>query len=112
LQHHYDVAKLQGLKTDILISGSQVLGGLKAFAVKHSPFWCIASWFRDPGQAKLKGLGVELPPKLDSWTVLWVVRSGRWDAPTMIQTAAATTLRTLSPPADGVLYFIRACYAL
>jgi Transposase DDE domain len=68
--------------------------------------WLLIAMIRDPGKGTLKGLGVYLPPTLRYWTTLRMVRSGQWDASTVITTLAATTLRTLPPPADGVLYLI------
>jgi hypothetical protein len=35
-----------------------------------------------------------------------MVRSGQWDAPTLVSAMAASTLRALPPPADGILYLI------
>ena len=35
-----------------------------------------------------------------------MIRSGQWDAAAVIEGMAPTTLRTLPPPADGVLYLI------
>jgi hypothetical protein len=68
--------------------------------------WLLIAMIRDPGKGTLKGLGVYLPPTLRYWTTLRMVRSGQWDASAVITTLAATTLRTLPPPADGVLYLI------
>ena len=74
--------------------------------LKRSTFWCAAGWFRDPGKGTLKDLGMYLSPKLHYWTVMWTVRSGQWDTPAMLQTMAASTLRTLPPPVDSVFYLI------
>jgi hypothetical protein len=68
--------------------------------------WLLIAMIRDPGKGTLKGLGVYLPPPLRYWTTLRMVRSGQWDASAVITTLAATTLRTLPPPADGVLSLI------
>jgi hypothetical protein len=68
--------------------------------------WLLVAVIRAPGKGTLKGLGAYLPPTLHYWTILRMVRSGQWDASAVIETLAATTLRTLPPPADGVLYLI------
>ena len=68
--------------------------------------WLLIAMIRDPGKGTLKGLGVYLPPTLRYWTTLRMVRSGQWDASAVITMLAATALRTLPPPADGVLSLI------
>lgn len=68
--------------------------------------WLVVALIRDPGKGTLKGLKPYLPPKLQYWTTLRMVRSGQWDAAAVVCQMAATTLRTLPPPADGVLYLI------
>jgi hypothetical protein len=47
-----------------------------------------------------------LPPTLKYWPTMRMIRSGQWDAAAVIEGLATTTLRTLPPPADGVLYLI------
>jgi hypothetical protein len=61
---------------------------------------------RDPGKGTLKGLKPYLPPTLKYWTTLRMVRSGQWDAQAVLTDMATATLRSLPPPADGVLYLI------
>jgi Transposase DDE domain len=68
--------------------------------------WLVVALIRDPGKGTLKGLGTYLPSKLKYWTTLRMVRSGQWDAQALMTAMAATTLRTLPPPLDGVLYLI------
>jgi Transposase DDE domain len=68
--------------------------------------WLVVALIRDPGQGTLKGLGTSLPAKLTYWTTLRMVRSGPWDAQGLMTAMAATTLRTLPPPLDGVRYLI------
>jgi hypothetical protein len=68
--------------------------------------WLLIALIRDPGKGTLKGLMSYLPPTLNYWTPLRMIRSGQWDAAAVIEGMATTTLRTLPPPADGVLYLI------
>jgi hypothetical protein len=68
--------------------------------------WLLIAVIRDPGKGTLKGLGAYLPLKLPYWTTLRMVRSSQWDAIAVMTQMAAATLRTLPPPADGVLYVI------
>jgi hypothetical protein len=64
--------------------------------------WLVVALIRDPGKGTLKGLGPYLPPTLRYGTTLRMVRSGHWDAPTLVSAMAAATLRVLPPPADGI----------
>jgi Transposase DDE domain len=68
--------------------------------------WLVIALIRDPGKGTLKGLRPYLPPKLPYWTTVRMVRSGQWDAQAVLTDLAAATLRSLPPPADGVLYLI------
>ena len=68
--------------------------------------WLLIALIRDPGKGTLKGLMSYLPPTLNYWPPLRMIRSGQWDAAAVIEGMATTTLRTLPPPADGVLYLI------
>jgi hypothetical protein len=68
--------------------------------------WLLIALIRDPGKGTLKGLGAYLPPTLRYWTTLRMVRSGQWDAHTVLEHMATTPLRTLPPPTDGILYVI------
>lgn len=61
---------------------------------------------RDPGKGTLKGLTSSLPPALTYWTTMRMVRSGQWDAQAVLTDMATATLRSLPPPADGVLYLL------
>jgi hypothetical protein len=61
---------------------------------------------RAPGKGTLKGLRPYLPAKLPYWTTVRMVRSGQWDAQAVLTDRATATLRSLPPPADGVLYLI------
>lgn len=68
--------------------------------------WLVIALIRDPGKGTLKGLRPYLPPKLAYWTVVRMVRSGQWNAQAVLTDMAAATLRSLPPPADGVLYLL------
>jgi hypothetical protein len=68
--------------------------------------WLLMALLRDPGKGTLKGLKPYLPPTLKYWTTVRMIRSGQWDAEAVVCEMATATLRTLPPPADGVLYLI------
>jgi Transposase DDE domain group 1 len=68
--------------------------------------WLVMALIRDPGKGTLKGLHAYLPSTLKYWTTLRMLRSGQWDAAAVVCDLATATLRTLPPPADGVLYLI------
>jgi hypothetical protein len=68
--------------------------------------WLIVALIRTPGKGTLKGLRPYLPAKLPYWTTVRMVRSAQWDAQAVLTDVAATTLRSLPPPTDGVLYLI------
>ena len=68
--------------------------------------WLLMALIRDPGKGTLKGLTSYLPPTLKYWTTVRMVRSGQWDAQAVLTDMATATLRSLPPPADGVLYLI------
>lgn len=68
--------------------------------------WLLVALIRAPGKGTLKGLRPYLPSKLHYWTTVRMVRSGQWDAQAVLTDLAMTTLRSLPPPADGVLYLI------
>jgi hypothetical protein len=68
--------------------------------------WLLMALIRAPGKGTLKGLKPYLPPTLPYWTTLRMIRSGQWDAQTVLTDMAPITLRSLPPPADGVLYLI------
>jgi Transposase DDE domain len=68
--------------------------------------WLVMALIRDPGKGTLKGLKPYLPAKLPYWTTVRMVRSGQWNAQAVLTDMATATLRSLPPPADGVLYLI------
>ena len=65
--------------------------------------WLMVALLRAPGKGTLKGLRPYLPPQLPYWTTVRMVRSGPWDAQAVLTDLAATTLRSLPPPTDGVV---------
>jgi hypothetical protein len=68
--------------------------------------WLVIACIRDPGKGTLKGLHAYMPPTLKYWTTLRMVHSGQWDAQAVLTDMATATLRSLAPPADGVLYLL------
>ena len=68
--------------------------------------WLLMALIRDPGKGTLKGLKPYLPPTLQYWTTVRMVRSGQWDAQAVVSDMATATLRAATAPADGVLYLI------
>jgi len=68
--------------------------------------WLLMALVRAPGKGTLKGLHAYMPPTLHYWTTLRMMRSKQWDAEAVVYDLATTTLRTLSPPSDGILYLI------
>jgi Transposase DDE domain len=68
--------------------------------------WLVMALIRDPGKGSLKGLKPYLPAKLSYWTTVRMVRAGQWDAQAVLTDMATATLRSLPPPADGVLSLI------
>jgi Transposase DDE domain len=68
--------------------------------------WLLMALMRDPGKGTCKGLTPYLPPTLQYWTTLRMIRSGQWDAEAVVCQMATATLRALPPPADGILHLI------
>jgi hypothetical protein len=68
--------------------------------------WLFVAMIRDPGAGTLKGLCPYLPPHLSYWTLIRMLRSGKWDAQAVMNGMAKKVMRSLPPPADGKLYLI------
>ena len=68
--------------------------------------WLLVAIIRDPGAGTLKGLCPYLPPHLSYWTLIRMLRSGKWDAQAVMTGMADKVLRSLPPAADGKLYLI------
>jgi hypothetical protein len=68
--------------------------------------WLLIALIRDPGKGTCKGLTPYLPPTLQYWTTLRMIRSGQWEAEAVVCQMATATLRALPPPADGILHLI------
>jgi Transposase DDE domain len=66
--------------------------------------WLLVSLLVIEGGATLTALTRLMPRSLAYWTVLRMLRSGYWDATTLVTELGLTTLRSLPPPADGVLH--------
>ena len=65
--------------------------------------WLLMALMRDPGNGTLKGLHASMPPTLQYWTTMRMIRSGQWEAETVLSAMATATLRALPPPVDGIL---------
>ena len=68
--------------------------------------WLLMALMRDPGKGTLKGLHAYMPPTLKYWTTMRMIRSGQWEAETVLSAMATATLRALPPPAHGILYLL------
>jgi Transposase DDE domain len=68
--------------------------------------WLLVAIIRDPGAGTLKGLCPYLPPHLSYWALIRMLRSGKWDAQTVMNGMAKKVVRSLPPAADGKLYLI------
>ncbi|MCI0664324.1 MAG: transposase [Acidobacteria bacterium] len=68
--------------------------------------WLLVMLILVQGSATLKNLTRQMPCYLHYWTVLRMVKAGYWDASALITELAQTTLYSLLPPADGILYLI------
>jgi Transposase DDE domain len=68
--------------------------------------WLLVMLILVQGSATLKNLTRHMPRSLHYWTVLRMVKAGYWNASALITELAQTTLYSLPPPADGVLYLI------
>jgi hypothetical protein len=65
--------------------------------------WLLIALILDRGQGTLTSLCHYLPPKLKYWTLMRMVRSGQWDADILVTRMAQDVMRSLPPPADGVM---------
>jgi DDE family transposase len=65
--------------------------------------WLLMALMRAPGKGTLKGLQAYLPSTLKYWTTMRMIRSGQWEAETVLSAMATATLRALPPPADSIL---------
>ena len=68
--------------------------------------WFLVGIIRDPGAGTLKGLCPYLPPPLSYWSLIRMLRSGKWDAHAVMSGMADKVLRSLPPAADGKLFLI------
>ena len=91
------------------VVGDAEPGGLSAntwLGISSAAAGLLIALIRDPGKGTLKGLQAYLPPTLQYWTTLRMIRSSQWDAEAVVDDMATATLRALPPPTDGVLYLI------
>jgi hypothetical protein len=68
--------------------------------------WLLLSLLLCQGSATWKQLVRFMPPRLQYWSVLRLLRAGYWDAADLLAEMAHAVLATLPPPADGTLYLI------
>jgi Transposase DDE domain len=68
--------------------------------------WLLVSLLLCQGSATLKQLVRLMPPRLQYWSVLRLLRAGYWEAADLLAEMARAVLATLPPPADGTLYLI------
>src|SRR3954454_23776856 len=68
--------------------------------------WLLVSLLLCQGSATLKQLVRFMPPRLQYWSVLRLLRAGYWEAADLLAEMARAVLATLPPPADGTLYLI------
>jgi hypothetical protein len=66
--------------------------------------WLLVTLMVIEGGATLKALTRLMPRTLAYWTVLRMMRSGYWEASSLIEELSVAVLATLPPPADGVLH--------
>src|SRR5262247_1822968 len=66
--------------------------------------WVVVTLIVIEGGATLKGLARLMPRRLAYWSVLRLLRSGSWDATGLVTELGTMVLRSLPPPADGVLH--------
>jgi hypothetical protein len=66
--------------------------------------WVLVTLIVIEGGATLKALTRLMPRRLAYWTVLRLLRCGYWDATLLVTQLGTTVLRSLPPPADGVLH--------
>ena len=66
--------------------------------------WVLVTLIVIEGGATLKALTRLMPRRLAYWTVLRLLRSNSWDATWLVTELGTTVLRSLPPPADGVLH--------
>jgi hypothetical protein len=66
--------------------------------------WLLVSLLLCQGSATLKQLVRFLPPRLQYWSILRLLRAGYWEGADLLAEMARAVLATLPPPADGTLY--------
>jgi Transposase DDE domain len=66
--------------------------------------WLLITLIVIEGGASLKALTRLMPCSLAYWTVLRMLRSGYWEATSLVTQLGATVVWNLPPPADGLLH--------
>ncbi|HXG65531.1 MAG TPA: transposase [Blastocatellia bacterium] len=68
--------------------------------------WLLVMLILNCGKGRLKQLCQAMPERLKYWALMRLLRSGQWDAQSLLDDVVAQTWPSLPPPADGVLYLI------
>ena len=66
--------------------------------------WLLIALILDTSKGRLKDLCGYLPPKLRYWTLMWMVRSGQWNAEVLVDEMSRDVLNWLPAPEDGVIH--------
>jgi Transposase DDE domain len=66
--------------------------------------WVLVTLIVCQGPATLRALNRLMPRRLYYWTLLRMLRSGYWQATSLLQEFSTTVLYTLPPPATGLLH--------
>jgi DDE family transposase len=68
--------------------------------------WFLVLLIVDYGKGTIKGLSRIVPPHITYWAMMRMVRSGWWDADSVLENIVGDVLPILPPPADGTLFLI------
>ena len=68
--------------------------------------WVLMTLLVESNKGTMKELSRLMPERIKYWALLRMVKSGYWDEGALISDIGADVLRSLPPPADGVLHLI------
>jgi hypothetical protein len=68
--------------------------------------WLLVLLILDQGKGTIKGLSRIAPTRIKYWTMMRMIRSGWWDANSLLFEMVTHVLVQLPPPADSTLYLI------
>lgn len=68
--------------------------------------WFLVMLIIDYGKGTIKGLSRIVPPHITYWAMMRMIRSGWWDADSLLRDIVEQVLPMLPPPEDGTLYLI------